>query len=273
MSRHVSNPEGLNYASVEILENRSDRPAMKLVLLGTTGYHPSDERHTACMMLPDLGIVFDAGTGMFRARDYLSTRTLDVFISHAHLDHIIGLTFLLDVLQGRTMERVTVHGMAEKLAAIERHLLADDLFPVPLPCEYRPLDAPVQLSSGVTVAHFPLKHPGGSVGFRLSADGRSLAYVTDTTASPDAPYIEQIRGVDTLVHECYFPDDQEEFARHTGHSCITPVVQLAKAADVGRLVLVHIDPLSTGDDPLDLAKARSIFPRTEVGYDRMEIEV
>ena len=246
---------------------------MKLVLLGTTGYHPSDERHTACIMLPELGVVFDAGTGMFRSRDYLATSTLDIFISHTHLDHVIGLTFLLDVLQGRTMERVTVHAMAEKLAAIQRHLLAEDLFPVPLPCEYRPLDGLVQLSSGVTVAHFALKHPGGSVGFRLSSSGGSLAYVTDTTASPDATYIEHIRGVDTLIHECYFPDSQEEFARHTGHSCITPVVQLARAANVGRLILVHVDPLSPGEDPLDLGKARSIFPRTELGYDRMEVEV
>ena len=30
---------------------------MKLVLLGTTGYHPNDRRQTACMMLPEIGVV------------------------------------------------------------------------------------------------------------------------------------------------------------------------------------------------------------------------
>ena len=33
---------------------------MKLHLLGTTGYHPNARRHTACLMLPEQGIVLDA---------------------------------------------------------------------------------------------------------------------------------------------------------------------------------------------------------------------
>ncbi len=68
---------------------------MLLNLLGTTGYHPNERRQTACFMLPELGIVLDAGTGMFRVHDHLQTDTLDIFLSHAHLDHILGLTFLV----------------------------------------------------------------------------------------------------------------------------------------------------------------------------------
>ena len=245
---------------------------MKLVLLGTTGYHPCDGRQTACIMLPELGVIFDAGTGMFRVRDYLATATLDIFLSHAHLDHIVGLTFLLDVLHGRTMDRVTVHGMRDKLAAVERHLLAADLFPVKLPCEYKPLDGPVPLRGG-EMKYFPLEHPGGSVGFRLDVGAKSVAYVTDTTASLDAAYVEHIRGVDTLVHECYFGDDQHEFAGHTGHSCITPVAEVARAAGVGRLVLVHVNPLNSEFDPIGLPTAKAIFPNSEIGFDRMEIDV
>ena len=70
---------------------------MKVVLLGTTGYHPNDRRQTACMMLPELGVAFDAGTATYRVSEYLSTDSLDIFLSHAHLDHVVGLTFLFDV--------------------------------------------------------------------------------------------------------------------------------------------------------------------------------
>ena len=38
---------------------------------------------------------------------------------------------------------------------------------------------------------------------------------TDTTATADADYIEKIRGVDLLIHECYFSDDWEEHAIKT----------------------------------------------------------
>lgn len=246
---------------------------MKLLLLGSTGYHPNDRRHTACLMLPEIGVVLDAGTGMYRVRDHLTTRTLDIFLTHAHLDHIIGLTFLFDILYQKQVERVWVHGDGEKLAAIDRHLFAPDLFPVKPPCQWKPLAGPVTLADGSRLTHFPLRHPGGSLGFRIDWPDRSLAYVTDTTARSEADYVELIRGVDTLVHECYFADGQEALAEKTGHSCTTPVAEVAAAAEVGRLVLVHVNPLSTDDDPIGLAAARRIFPRTELGEDGMELDV
>jgi ribonuclease Z len=244
---------------------------MKLILLGTTGYHPNDHRQTACLMLPEQGIILDAGTAMYRARRFLSTPTLDIFLTHAHLDHVIGVTYLIDVLRDKNLERVTVHAQQDTLAAINEHLFAEALFPVKPPCEFRPLAAHVALAQGGRLTHFPLEHPGGAVGFRLDWPGHSLAYVTDTTASANASYLDAIRGVDLLVHECYFPDSKAELADLTGHSVTTPVAQLAREAGVGQLVLVHVDPLAEDADPLKLGTARAIFPRLELGQDLMEI--
>ena len=79
-------------------------------------------------------------------------------------------------------------------------------------------------------------------------------------------------GVDLLIHECNFPDEQAEFARLTGHSHTTPVAQVAREANVGRLVLTHFDPANNRSDPIDLAVARRIFPATELGRDLLELE-
>src|SRR5688500_13740255 len=100
---------------------------MKLLILGTSGYHPSERRQTACLMLPEAGIVLDAGTGFFRVREHLATSTLDIFLTHAHLDHCVGLTFLLSTLWEKQIQRVTVHGEPAKLAAIREHLLNEQL--------------------------------------------------------------------------------------------------------------------------------------------------
>lgn len=245
---------------------------MRLVLLGTTGYHPNDLRHTACLMLPELGVALDAGTGFYRVRDYLQTPTLDVFLTHAHLDHVIGLTYLFDVLHERPLERVTVRGEAAKLEAVQQHLLATPLFPAPLPCEYVALAGPMDLPQGGRLSYFPLEHPGGSLGYRLDWPSRSLAYVTDTTADPRADYVSRIHGVDVLIHECYFPDGCEELARRTGHSCTSEVAETARAAGVGRLILVHCNPLVSQADPIDLPAAQRIFADTIVGNDRMTVE-
>ena len=250
---------------------------MKLVLLGTSGYFANDIRHTACMMLPEVGVVLDAGTGTYRVADYLTadflaTGRLDVFLTHAHLDHVIGLTYLLGILPSDVLQRSTVYGDGEKLAAIRTHLFSEPLFPVPPKFELRPLTGEVSLSKNGKLSYFPLQHPGGSIGYRLDWPGSSLAYVTDTRAKADSPYVEQIRGVNVLVHEAYFPDGADEMAELTGHSCLSDVAQVAAAAEVGLLVLVHVDPNLKQDSDLDLRPAKKIFAATMLGTDRMEID-
>lgn len=245
---------------------------MRLLLLGTTGYHPSDHRQTACLMLPDLGVVLDAGTAMYRVRDHLRTTTLDIFLSHAHLDHVVGLTYLLDVASGKQLDRITVHGEAEKLEAVRQHLFSPLLFPVEPTFECRPLADRVPLPDGGQLTHFPLQHPGGTVGYRLDWPGHSLAYVTDTTASPDAEYVSQLRGVDLLIHECNFDDSMRHQALLTGHSHTTPVAEVARLAAAKRLVLVHVNPLADDRDPIDIEAARRVFPASDLGIDGMELE-
>ncbi|MGD0518782.1 MAG: MBL fold metallo-hydrolase, partial [Thermoguttaceae bacterium] len=108
--------------------------------------------------------------------------------------------------------------------------------------------------------------------FRLDWPGRSMAYVTDTTAAADADYVGKIRGVNLLVHECFYPDSRADLAVKYGHSCITPAAEVARAAGVGRLILTHINPLLETDYPADLSAVQKIFPRVEIGEDLMEVE-
>lgn len=189
-----------------------------------------------------------------------------------HLDHCIGLTYLLGAVYLHPLDQVRVHALPEQLAAIDEHLFAPALFPKKPPMELLPLKPREPLPGDGQLTYFPLVHQGISTGFRLDWPGHSMAYVTDTTASPSADYVEKIRGVDLLIHECYFPDEQAELALHTGHSHTTPVAQVARRAGVGRLVLVHINPLATKDDPIGLEVARAIFPATVLGEDGMELE-
>ena len=245
---------------------------MRLHLLGTAGYHPNEFRDTPCLMLPECGVLLDAGTGMHRLRALLQTRTLDIFLTHAHLDHVVGLTYLTGLLYDRPMDRICVHGEPEKLQAVDEHLFSPFLFPVRPRFTWCPLAGPVTLPDGGVVRWFPLRHPGGAVGYRIDWPDRSLAYVTDATAGPDASYLDEIRNVDVLVHECFFPDGWEERAEFTGHSCLTPVAHVARQSGARRLVLVHINPLTRQPDPFGVDSVREIFAETLIGQDGMVVE-
>lgn len=245
---------------------------MKFHFLGTTGYHPSESRHTACMMIPELGVVFDAGTGMFRVRDLIETTTLDIFLSHVHLDHVIGLSFLYDVLFGKEMDYVRVHVAQDKIEAIQKHLYSPDLFPVEPNFELVPLEKSIRVRDW-TLNTVLMEHPGGCHGMRLEHSGGSLAYITDTTADLDSAYVPFIQNVDVLIHECYFDDGWEDKASLTGHSCLTPVAQVAAAASAGQTWLVHVNPLEKADPPFDVGKVQSIYPNLRVASDGQVIEL
>jgi ribonuclease BN (tRNA processing enzyme) len=223
-------------------------------------------------MLPEQGIVLDAGSGMCRIGEYLATERLDVFLSHAHLDHVLGLTYLINVVPAEVLQHTTVHGETAKLAAVREHLFAELIFPVAPTFRLEPLADTCPLPQGGRLTCFPLLHPGGSMGFRLDWPGHSMAYVTDTTASPDAEYVAQIRDVDLLVHEAYFAQPTGDLPSITGHSCLLPVAEVAAVSGARRLVLVHIDPQLPDETAFDLPAARRIFKQIEIGSDGLEID-
>jgi ribonuclease BN (tRNA processing enzyme) len=230
---------------------------LHLHILGSAGYHPNDTRHTACLLIPEVGLMLDAGTGLYRSIPLLQTRTLDIVLSHAHLDHVFGLSYLLDVVQRTQLQIIRVWGEAAKLAAIRQHLFHELLFPAPLPVEWKALEEQSDNSQlcGARFRWFPLQHPGGSVGYRFDWPNVSLAYVTDTLCQPQSSYWRWLDELHYLVHECNFRDAEADFANKTGHSHLSPVLERAAEARIGHLILTHLNPLLEGEDPLGLGQA------------------
>ena len=244
---------------------------MRVLLLGTGGYHPNERRHTACVMLPELGVVLDAGTAAFRIPAHVETGELDIYLTHAHLDHIVGLTYLIALEHEGAPVKSAVHARPEVLAAVKEHLFSEPLFPVCPIDRFEALSETHTLRAGGTLKTFALNHPGGSIGMRIDAQDKSLAYVTDTTAlAPES--IEAIRGVDLLIHEAYFPDASGDWPEKTGHTTARNAARAAKQAGAKRLVLVHADP-KRADNSIELAEAREEFPTAEYGEDGLEIRL
>ena len=225
---------------------------MKLEFLGTAGYHPNDTRQTSCTYIPEAAkgcaFMLDAGTGVFRLIGRKLPSQLHIFLSHAHLDHVSGLTYLYNVLLHQKTQ-VTVHGAPSTLETISNALFDSPLFPLPFEHPQQPIEPGQKLTvCGVQVSVFPLTHPGGSLAYRFDWPKRSLAYVTDTAG--DMRYIDFIRNVDLLIHERNFSDDLHEIAVASGHTTSEQVVRVALQSKAKRLALTHFNPL-TETEPLE----------------------
>ena len=218
--------------------------------------------------------MLDAGTGMCRLGEHLRTDRLDVFLTHAHLDHVAGLTYLINVVPAEIVRNTTVHGEAAKLAAVREHVFAEPIFPVAPTFRFEPLGGICPLPGGGSLTHFALKHPGGSIGFRLDWPGRSMAYVTDTTADANADYVEQIRGVDLAGARSILCGRRRRPPRRlTGHSCLQRGRRSCRGgqrrAPRAWSTLIR---KSKRLPPFDLSAARRVFEKTEFGFDCMELE-
>jgi len=242
---------------------------MRLHCLGTVGYHPNGSRHTSCYALPDSGIVLDAGSGIFRLGPLIRTEGLDIVLSHAHLDHVLGLTVLLSVLHRHPVRRLSIWGEAEKLEAVQRHLFSDLLFPVRLRAEWKALDGrdSVRLGCGAELTWRRQTHPGGSLAYRLAwppgvfggsrrgtADGglsagKTLVYATDTAGDHDASTLAWMSGSDLLMHECSFGEGGEAWAERTGHTWTGRLAEIAAATQPRALLITHLGPEHEAEPP------------------------
>jgi len=104
----------------------------------------------------------------------------------------------------------------------------------------------------------------------LAHKPRSYAYCTDT-AYYEA-LIQHIHRADLLYHEATFGKDMEEFAQKTFHSTTWQAAEIAKSADVGKLIIGHFS--SRYKDPnVLLDECKTVFGNTELALDNRKFQI
>jgi ribonuclease BN (tRNA processing enzyme) len=230
---------------------------LRLLPLGTNGFLPGHGRQTMSFLVERAGalVLLDAGSGVSRllepaARSLVAgAQRLDVVLTHYHLDHVVGLSYLPGVARGLALR---IFAPAPPLTESGPEALAALIAPPFFPVEFGrwPMDVEVVGYGPGEMAIGPFairvraqRHPGGSAGFRF---GDALAYATDTVIDPETATFA--RGVDLLLHEVWLSDEEaaRDDAGRTGHSSAGAVADLAREAGVSRLGIVHHHP--TRDD-------------------------
>lgn len=127
--------------------------------------------------------------------------------------------------------------------------------------------APLELGAATVFAR-DVPHVGPTLGFRIEAHGRSLAYVSDhqqpgcqSTKVADS-VLELCEGVDLLIHDAQYTDPEFAEKFDWGHCTTDYALEVAVQSGAKRLALYHHDP-SHDDDTVE-ALARRIAVSSEV---------
>jgi ribonuclease BN (tRNA processing enzyme) len=246
------------------------------LLLGSGGWIPTSRRETcAALLREDTHILLiDAGTGIQRLVEHpnllAGVETVDVVLTHFHLDHVVGLSYLPAL---PLPEPPTIWGAGKLLAGVGTRSILDRLLDPPLfSAPLSSIAAAVREipSEGVEIDSFALstrvqkRHTEPTLALRI---GDSLTYCTDTASDPENA--EFATGSSVLLHEAWYAQDSNDDASHTAAG---DAARIAREACVERLVLIHINPLREEDEAL-AQTAMKEFPAVEVGRDLAPIRL
>ena len=215
--------------------------------------------HTPCMEVRcgERLFVVDAGSGIYRLGQHRRTalpREVDLLFSHLHLDHTAGLPFFKPAVFDPEQVVNTYCGNlgGESAGPTLDRLFGPPLFPVTLDglrCTFRHhgfvAGQTLSFADGARVDTIPLNHPQGSVGYRFEHGGRRLCLISDiehTEPWPDPDLARVVAGADLLVYDGMFTDGEYPTCRGWGHSTWQKGVELARAAGVKALAIIHLHP-------------------------------
>lgn len=204
-------------------------------------------------------ILFDMGTGL---RYFGLTQPTDgtfrgsCLLTHLHWDHAQGLPFFKPILCPGA--RLDIYGPVQEdgrhLADAVRSFLSPPHFPVPIEA------LPGQIvfhdlgNSDIAIGRAEVRsrlipHVGNTLGYRVTINGVSIAYLPDHqqpmdgTLSTVPEVMELIDGVDLLIHDAQYTPAEFAVKRDWGHCTPEYALWLAAEAHVGTLALFHHDPV------------------------------
>ncbi len=237
--------------------------------------------NTACLEVrngEDM-IIIDAGTGIRPLGNTINTnkvKTIHIFLSHTHWDHITGFPFFDPVFNPDIQVVIwSPVGFEKSTKELFTEMLAYAYFPVRLEdirakISFNDLrdGHPVSIGDITIDSHYAF-HPGATLCFKIHVKGKSFGYATDNelflgyqgnpnTIGKDHPLIrshesiiEFFKHCDYLIHEAQYTPLEYQRRVGWGHSSISNAVILCKYAEVKEWIITHHDPKHTDEDLLD----------------------
>lgn len=199
---------------------------MKIKVLGCSGAEMPG--HNPTSFLVNDSIAIDAGSITNTLEEKKQWKIQDIFITHAHLDHIRGIPFLADnLIIKKPNHKVIVRSIYSVIQTIKDNLLNTSVWPdfTVIPHPNNGIIKLVQIKEGVpiefqniSISAFKVHHSVPAVGYLLEDKEGNRIFFTGDTGPTDSTWkkLSHIK-LNALIIEVSFPNKMRDLALLTGH--------------------------------------------------------
>jgi ribonuclease Z len=249
---------------------------MRLWILGAgtaipiPGYSPAGY----LVQIGKLPLLVDIGPGTLSrlAEAGFDYRLLEtILVTHHHSDHTLDLVTLLqayDSTPGWTRKDPLLLIGGSGTSKFYEQLMS--AFPGVAPSSYQ-LELREIEDESLVFPSWKLKaaltgHTSNSLGYRIEADGKSIAFSGDAVLG--SGLVQLADRADVFVCECSFPGSTAP----SGHLAAEQVGYIAHQAGVKRLLLVHLYPPARESDVISQVRREFAGP-VEIAFDGLELSL
>lgn len=219
--------------------------------------------NTSCMVVntEETAVIFDMGSGITNLtrgalRDGINQKKrLDIFFSHVHLDHVIGLFSFSPLFDPE--QEIHIYGEARDGKSFQvqlRTIVGPPYWPVgfdyfPAKIRFHEISAgdEIALPGDIQVKTIRGYHPNDSILYRMESGDKSIVYGLDCEMNEEMEerLVGFARDADILIFDAHFlPEDFSSF-EGWGHATWEDGARIRKKAGVKKLLLTHYAPQYT----------------------------
>ncbi|MBX3616388.1 3',5'-cyclic-nucleotide phosphodiesterase [Nitrosomonas sp.] len=240
---------------------------MKLRVLGCSGGIGGGAQTTA--MLLDDDVLIDAGTGVGNLSIEEMIKIDHIFVTHAHLDHVACIPFLVDTVGSLRTKPLIVHAIEATLIVLQEHLFNWHLWPdftkipdtvSPYMCYDTILPEQAIDLNGRKIIPLPANHTVPAVGYQLDSGHASLVFSGDTSTH-DAFWsiVNKIGNLKYLIIESAFCNQKRDIAIRSKHLCPSLLIEeLEKLECEAEILISHLKP---GEADITMDEIRQCLAR------------
>ncbi len=271
---------------------RRRKRGMKITVLGARGSFPVAGAEyakyggqTSCYLVQtgENRIFLDAGSGISGGMYEVGTVT-SVFLSHLHLDHIIGLPFCPGL--SSKAGKIHIYGSSDgykgykSMQEAVNSAFHDPFWPLtidqyPAKVDWHEVKTYESVILGdAIVDNIKSNHAGDAMIYRIRAEGKVIVYATDFEHGTDAEdeLISFAKDCDLLIYDGQYTPAEYENCRGYGHSTKEKGLEIMEKSGAKQIMFTHFSP-DHDDEFLEAEEARLRELNANISFARVGREL